>query len=82
MRNKNSGAEKGRLKRWGGKRAGSGRPLKSGVYRVSVTWRLPADLVTRIGLRAQLEEIEVTTWVEGALRQALQVPSVLRPDRA
>lgn len=55
----------------GGKRKGAGRPFKSGTTRRAVTWRLPIHLLTRIHLRAKIEGITVTGWVEKALLKEL-----------
>lgn len=58
----------------GGKRAGAGRPFKSGTVRKSANWRLPIHLLTRIYKNAELEGVTVTNWVERALEEALRRP--------
>jgi hypothetical protein len=58
----------------GGKRGRAGRPLKSGTHRISITWRLPIHLLTRIYKNAEFEGISVTAWVERALERELGQP--------
>ena len=56
----------------GGQRPGAGRPGTSRTYRTPITWRLPADLLVRIGNYARVANVSVTAWVEAALYEAVE----------
>ena len=57
-----------------------GRPVRT-APRVAVTWRLPVNLLVRVGEVADAEGVTTTAWVERAIETALDARRPATPDR-